>query len=237
MIVRSIDPRVALVLALSGSILLAAARGYQTLAVGLITSIVLVLVRRVKVRVLTGRLVRLQLFLSLLFLLLPLSWRDGTLAWDSARLELPLVIALRAHAILLWVTAWVEPLGVAGLLHGMRGIGVPAAIVQIAMLSVRYLSLMQGEFRQMRMAMASRGYSRRAPVAAYQVWANLIGMLFLRSLDRAEHLRRSMAARSLGNLTTTLPVPWQAKDRIVLAVGMIGLAMLAYLEWLTRVDR
>ncbi len=234
--VRSIDPRVALVLALAGSFLLAAVRAYPTLVVGLVAGLVLVLVRQVRIRVLAGRLIRLQLFLSLFFLLLPLSWRDGALAWDSHRLELPLVIALRAHAILLWVTAWVEPLGVAGLLHGMRGVGVPAAIVQIAMLSVRYLSLMQGEFRQMRMAMASRGYTGRAPVAAYEVWANLIGMLFLRSLDRAENLRRSMSARSLGNLATTGLGPWQRRDRVVLTLGLVCLSALGCLEWFSRVS-
>jgi cobalt/nickel transport system permease protein len=235
--VRSVDPRVALVLALSGSFLLAVARSYATLLTGLIVAAVLVFVRRVGMAALFRRLVRLQLLLGLFFLLLPLSWHDGSLTWDSHRLELPLVIALRANGILLWVTAWVEPLGVAGLLHGMRGVGVPAAIVQIAMLSLRYLSLMQGEFRQMRLAMASRGYSGRAPAAAYQVWANLIGMLFLRSLDRAEHLRRSMAARSLGTNSANHSGPLQMKDRIVLLGGVIGLTMLAGLEWFSRAYR
>jgi cobalt/nickel transport system permease protein len=230
---QRIDPRVTLGLAVLGSVLIATFRSWPVLVVAVLMSLALLATRPVPPHVVVGRLLRLELFLILLWGLLPIEWGEGGITWKLARASLPAMITLRAHAILFWVTAWVEPMGWGGVLRALQGWRLPPALVQIAMLSVRYLSLLRNEFRQMRIAMASRGYGGRPTLATYQVWATLIGMLFLRSLERAEKLHRSMEARSLGHSFLPPSEPIHRRD-LATAVAwgaMMGTLLLTETLW------
>jgi cobalt/nickel transport system permease protein len=121
-----------------------------------------------------------------------------------------------------WVMALVVPMGSRGLLRAMQGLGLPRSMVQMSTLSIRYLSLMQSELRQMKLAMASRGYRNRWSLETYHVWAMIMGMLFLRSLDRSENLRRSMAARNVGLF---VPMPHPPLSLVDIGAALAGLVL------------
>lgn len=87
------------------------------------------------------------------------------------------------------------------LLTGMGRLRVPATLTAIASFMVRYLELLAGELRRMRIAMASRGYDPRWLWQARPV-ATSAGALFIRSYERSERVHAAMLARGY---TGTMP--------------------------------
>jgi cobalt/nickel transport system permease protein len=80
------------------------------------------------------------------------------------------------------------------LLAGMNRLRVPATLTMIASFMVRYLELLAGEVRRMRIAMASRGYAPRWLWDARPVAASA-GALFVRSYERGERVHAAMLSR------------------------------------------
>lgn len=80
------------------------------------------------------------------------------------------------------------------LLMGMSRLRVPSTLTMIASFMVRYLELLAGEVRRMRIAMASRGYAPRWLWQARPV-ATSAGALFIRSYERGERVHAAMLSR------------------------------------------
>jgi cobalt/nickel transport system permease protein len=80
------------------------------------------------------------------------------------------------------------------LLTGMTRLRVPAVLTMIASFMVRYLEVLAGEVRRMRIAMASRGYAPRWLTQARPV-ATAAGALFVRSYERGERVHAAMLSR------------------------------------------
>lgn len=80
------------------------------------------------------------------------------------------------------------------LLTGMSRLRVPSALTMIASFMVRYLELLAGEVRRLRIAMAARGYAPRWLWQARPV-ATSAGALFIRSYERGERVHAAMLSR------------------------------------------
>ena len=88
------------------------------------------------------------------------------------------------------------------ILHGARRLRIPSLLVQIAMFMLRYLDVILGEMRRMRIARESRGFTAR-DLRAAPVLARSVGALFIRSYERGERVHLAMLSRGF---TGTLPV-------------------------------
>lgn len=83
---------------------------------------------------------------------------------------------------------------IADLLRGLSRLRFPAAFTAIAGFMVRYLEVIAGELRRMRVAMTARGYDPRWLWQAKPIAASA-GALFIRSYERGERVHSAMAAR------------------------------------------
>lgn len=91
-------------------------------------------------------------------------------------------------AYLLIVTATIEEL-----CYALRRLHVPRVLVTVVLLIYRYLSVLMEEVRRM-----SQAYSLRAPAQKglhIKTWGSFVGMLLLRSVDRAQRVYESMCIR------------------------------------------
>jgi len=115
------------------------------------------------------------------------------------------------------------------LILGLDRLRCPQVITQIATFMVRYLDVLTGEARRMRVARISRGYD---PRFLWQVKAFAVGVgaLFLRAFERGERVYLAMVARGY---TGRLPapdagdagaLPWLAAATVPVAAGLIALA-------------
>ena len=80
------------------------------------------------------------------------------------------------------------------LLEGLRRLRMPAALVEIMGFMVRYLDVVGGELRRMRVALLSRGFDPRSP-RHWPVLARALGALFVRSYERGERVHLAMVSR------------------------------------------
>ncbi len=80
------------------------------------------------------------------------------------------------------------------LLSGLERLHLPAQLVLITGLMVRYLEVVGGELRRMRVAQASRGFDGRS-VRHWPVIARSAGALFIRSYERGERVHLAMLSR------------------------------------------
>lgn len=80
------------------------------------------------------------------------------------------------------------------LLLGLQRLRVPATVTTIATLMLRYIDVIVGEARRMRIARISRGHN---PRLLWQAGATArgVGSLFLRSYERGERVHLAMLAR------------------------------------------
>jgi cobalt/nickel transport system permease protein len=79
-------------------------------------------------------------------------------------------------------------------LHGLERMRAPRLLVLIAAFMYRYLFVIAGEARRMRVALAARGYRPRHALQAAAIGRVAIS-LFLRTYDRAERVYVAMLAR------------------------------------------
>ncbi|SEN42649.1 cobalt ECF transporter T component CbiQ [Nonomuraea pusilla] len=87
-------------------------------------------------------------------------------------------------------------------LLGAQRLRLPSLLVQIAMFMLRYLDVIVGEMRRMRVARESRGFAAR-DVRQIPVIARSAGALFIRSYERGERVHLAMLSRGY---TGSMPI-------------------------------
>lgn len=147
---------------------------------------------------LARRLVVFLPFLALLAISLPLSqgFRTGG--------ELAAAIAFRgliSFLAALWLTRVVS---FDELILTLRKIHVPELLLSVMLLSYRYLFVLWEELERMQTARAARTVQPRPLFARWRLAVQLIGMLLVRALTRAERVHDSMCARGWDGRHRTL---------------------------------
>jgi cobalt/nickel transport system permease protein len=118
------------------------------------------------------------------------------------------------------------------LLLGMQRLGAPALVVTIATLMLRYIDVIAGEARRMRLARLSRGDD---PRFLWQLSATTrgVGSLFIRSYERGERVHLAMVARGwsgrMPRLSNAAASPRQWAAGLAPVAVALGLAVTGWL--------
>jgi cobalt/nickel transport system permease protein len=115
------------------------------------------------------------------------------------------------------------------LIRGLDRLRCPQVITQIATFMVRYLDVLSGEARRMRVARLSRGYD---PRFLWQVKAFAVGVgaLFLRAFERGERVYLAMVSRGYTGRMPALEIgaaatagQWIAAATVPAAAALIAI--------------
>lgn len=104
------------------------------------------------------------------------------------------------------------------LFSGLGGLGVPSLLVVQLQFLNRYILLLAGEAQRIVRAHSLRSGSRRSGVSLF-LSGPMLGILLLRSMDRATRVHRAMLARGFdGEIRTSCPLKfsWQRDGASVL---------------------
>lgn len=109
--------------------------------------------------------------------------------------------------------------------RSLQRLGVPAALTAQLLFVFRYIRLLSEETLEMLRARDARGYGRRSyPIG---LWAETVGQLLLRTLDRAEHIHNAMLARGFTGRIPAVDTrggeKWRRSDTLVLAAWCAAL--------------
>jgi cobalt/nickel transport system permease protein len=116
-------------------------------------------------------------------------------SWSQSGLAVGGLVAAKALAVVLALVALVSSSPARQTWAAMRRLHVPAGIVQVFHLAYRYVFVIQSESRAVQTAMRARGYRARLNVHSLSILGNAVGMLLIRSTERAERVYLAMQAR------------------------------------------
>lgn len=184
------------------------------------------------------RLIPVNVFVLLLLLLLPCSGGStpvgtmGPVVFAEEGLQLAIQIGLKANAIVLGVMVLLHGLEIAALGHALGHLGVPQKLTHLLLFTVRYLDVLHREYLRLRAAMKTRGFRPGVDWHTYRTIGYLVGMLLVRSLDRAERIVAAMKCRGFrGRFYLLDRFAFSVRDAWFSAVFLLALAAVAALEW------
>lgn len=150
-------------------------------------------------------------------------WEVGPVRVRAEGLEAGLLIGGRLVSIVavtLALLASVSPLRLAA---ALRGVGVPAAMADLALLTLRYFEELRGEIARVRLARRLRG--GRDGWRSVGEHGLMLAALVIRSQRRSERIWAAMRLRGYDAIATPPPA-LDGRDRVVTALAAaIGIAV------------
>lgn len=127
-----------------------------------------------------------------------------------------LLIFLKISCANLLLTFLIATTPLFDLIKSLRAIGIPAIMIELVSLMMRYFFLLAEETRSMLKAQKSRGLSTEGwfwPRSVYRRFGQLLGMLFLRAYSRSQRIYLSMSARGGFDFPGKQQVMGQTEDQ------------------------
>ena len=232
------DPRVRVLAAFAYALLMAFSDKFLTLGLGLCVSLVSLLVLRRLNRKTWRTLLEINLFILFLFIFLPPSVPgtpvlqiDG-LIWSLEGLLRATTIALKANSIMLMFMALIMSMEPLQLGLALERLGCPAKLTTMFFFTTRYLDVIQREYLQLTNAMKLRGFHPGYNRHTFTTYGYLVGMLLLKTLDRAERIVQAMKCRGFRNRFVTLtPLHFTRPDGVLSLVCGALILLLSVIEW------
>jgi cobalt/nickel transport system permease protein len=208
-----------LVLALGGAVAAAALAGFRP-------------------RTTVARLAPLNLFMLLVALVVPFTTPGTPIAvlgpWEYSRegLLLAAAVALKGNAMVLAIMALVASMDPIVLGHALHHLGTPDKLVHLMLFSVRYFEVLRREYLRLAAAVKVRGFRPRMNRHTYRAYGYLVGMLFVRSLDRSERIVAAMKCRGFrGRFYLLDHFALTRRDLGFAAATAAFFALMAWVEW------
>jgi len=120
------------------------------------------------------------------------------------------------------------------ILEGLERLRLPKLITAIAGFMVRYIDVITGELRRMRVAMTARGYDPSWIGQAGPI-ATSAGSLFVRSYERGERVHRAMLSRGYTGAMPVFERATTSKRQWIVGMGVPAFAWLSTIvAWVIR---
>lgn len=240
--VNRMDPRAKLASVFLFSVVVAVANRFVVLLAALAFGLFIVVIAGLPVRQVLRRLVPVNLFILFLWFFLPFTF-DGSPLFSLG----PLVashegvlhagrISVKSNAIVIVLIALVSSTSILTLGHALHDLKIPGKIVHLFFFTFRYIHVIHREYLRLIHAMKVRGFQPGTSMHTYRTFAYLVGMLLVRSCDRAQRVHNAMLCRGFrGRLYSLSEFSLKASDVAALAVITVFLVVLGILEWTTMV--
>jgi len=233
-----VDPRLRLLAAVGVSVVVAAADRPAVLGAALGAAAVAFAFSGLPLRAALRRLVPLNVLLLLVAAVLPFTtpgetaWHLGALAASHQGLLLAAAIWLKGNAVLLGLVALLGSMDASTFGHAMSHLRVPDKLTHLLLFTVRYLEVLHRESLRLRAAMKVRAFRPRMNRHTYRAYGHLVGMLLVRSFDRAERIVAAMKCRGFRGrfyLLDHFHYTWCDLPFAVLSLAVLG--GLLWAEW------
>jgi len=226
------DPRVKITAALFLSVLLALCHNLITACAGLLLAFCLLAIAKIPLTLLYKRLLLINSFNFLLWILLPLTYgQQPTVNIASFAISIPgiwlaALITMKANGILLLFISLLATSTVASLGHALQELRVSPRLCMLLLFSYRYIFVIHQEYNRLSRAASLRCFTPGTNLRTYQTYGYLLGMLLVKSWNRAARVQQAMELRGFrGTFHSFHALQMKQRDYIVLT-GLLGYGFL-----------
>lgn len=200
-IIHRFDPRLKIVYAFVFSCTIALQNELLPSLVGLSISIFLIIIARIKIQEVIKRLLVVDEFILLLWIVLPLTY-PGKELLDIWSLKISyegvlftLLLTIKANALMLILISLVATSSIFDIVHSLLHLKIPEKVVFLFFLIYRYIWILFDERERIIKAVKAKGFKFRNSIHTYRTIAYIVGSLLVKSYNRAENLYRAMVCR------------------------------------------
>lgn len=229
-IIHRTDPRIRVIGAILLTVPIALVNTQLTVWCALVLASVLTLLALLDPVLVFHRLLVVNLFIAFLWVFLPFStpgesmFTVGPLTATQQGFRLALLLTFKSNAAVITLMALIGTIPMQDMGPAMQSLGIPAKLCHLLLFTYRYIFVIRQEYDTMVRAMHARGFRPGTNTHTYRSYAWLVGMLLVRSWDRAERVNNAMLCRGFsGRLYTLSRHKITATDMLfVLACALIG---------------
>ena len=241
-ILMHLDPRLKIVVVFFFSIIVAILNRIPVLLCAWILGILMVVIAKVPLKELIKRLTPVNLLIGFLWLFLPFTFPGkpiiylGTLPVTHEGVLYATKITIKSNAIMLMMIGLVATTSIFTLGHAMHELRVPKKIVHLFFFTYRYIHVMQREYNRLINSIKIRGFKAKTNLHTYRTLAYMIGMILVRSFDRAQRVHNAMLCRGFkGSLYSLKTFSIKKRDIVSLILATAVIIVLGVLEWTTTI--
>jgi len=240
-LIHHLDPRVKIVLVFLFSVVVAVSTRFVVLVSALALGVCVTWLGRVPIKGLLRRLAPVNMLIIFLWFFLPFTvegeplFSVGPLVGTHEGVLYAARISIKSNVIMIMLIALVASTSILTLGHAMHELRVPKKIVHLFFFTYRYIHVIHREYLRLVNAMKVRGFRPGTNMHTYKTFAYLVGMILVRSSDRAQRVHNAMLCRGFrGNLYSLSEFSLKARDVISLILMLALILVLGVLEW-TRI--
>ncbi len=237
-LIHRLDPRLRVGLTSVYAFVVALSYQFSVLIAALVLSAILMGIAQVSIKAVFKRIVMVNALIFLLWLVLPFTFngevltRIGSFAVYRPGVVLAAQITLKSNAILLAFIALIATMSLATLGHALYRLRVPEKIVQLLLMTYRYIFVIEQEYLRLLRAAKIRGFRPGTNANTYRTYAYVIGMLFVRAVARAERVQQAMLCRGFKGKFHSLQEFQITSASWAFAILMSAIILgLALMEW------
>lgn len=232
------DPRLRLLLAAVLAVALAPLQHLTSAALGLGLGCGLLLPARPPLRPLLHRLTVVNAFILFLWLVIPWTtpgtplWQWGFLKASAEGVHLALLATLKSNAVVCAFLALVATMPPSAFGHALERLHCPDKLVFLFLFTGRYIHLLAEEWHTLMTAARLRGFRPCSSMHTYRTLASLLGLLLVRSHERAQRTREAMLLRGFaGRFHSVSRFSITTPDLILTLVLLLCLAGILWTEY------
>ena len=202
------------------------------LSIALLVTIFVAAKDRALITNVSRRLLRVNAFLSLVWITTAITWRDAAI--DTIGALFAMQMTLRVNIVTLAATLLLMRMSGVDLGRAAVGLGLPTALGALLAQLVRQVALLSETKTRLERAMRARAYRPAFGFRSLHVSAQLVAWLIIHALARSERLSLGLRARGMNSLRWPIrtSTAWRAlpkSDWSILAVVMLIVGLCSFL--------
>jgi cobalt/nickel transport system permease protein len=237
-VIHRLDPRIRVGLTCVYAFVVALSYQFSVLIIALVISALLVVISQVSLIQVLKRVLLVNALIILLWLLLPFTFHGDVLTTIGGftvyrpGVVLAAQITLKSNAILLAFIALVATMSLSTLGHSLYRLHVPEKMVQLLLMTYRYIFVIEQEYVRLVRAAKIRGFRPGTNANTYRTYAYVVGMLFVRAASRAERVQQAMQCRGFkGKFHSLQEFQVNSASWIFAILMTVVIVWLALMEW------
>ena len=242
-VIHRLDPRARVITAAAFSIVVAVSERFIALLPAILIAVSFIFLARLSLKRVCFRLLMVNLLILTLWLSLPFTFRGetlfnlGPLTATREGIGRAAALTVKSNAIIMTLMALIATMPVFTLGRALRYFHVPEKIVHLLSFTYRYIHVIHMEYSRLINAIKIRGFNPGNNIHTYKTYAYIVGMLLLKSYERANRVRAAMLCRGFrGKFYDLNEFSFRSFDWVVMVTSLIAVLGIGILQWTRIID-